>query len=66
MKLSEGRKMFLTVLTFFLINTAAFVIFDDIDRNKLNLLDEPAERRLLLFAIFLLFVMGSSSTAMQN
>ena len=45
-KMSEGRKMFIIVMSIFIVYAAVFIIFDDFDRNKLLLLDDVAERHL--------------------
>lgn len=58
-KMSEGNKMFLTVMLIFISYTVIFIIFDDIDRNYMNFLDEPSERNLLLFALVVTILLGT-------
>ena len=57
--MSEGNKMFLTVMLIFISYTVIFIIFDDIDRNYINFLDEPSERNLLLFALVVTILLGT-------
>ena len=57
-KKSEGRKMFITVMSIFIVYAAVFIIFDDFDRNKLLQLDDVAERHLLAFAVIVVVILG--------
>ena len=56
--MSEGRKMFIIVMSIFIVYAAVFIIFDDFDRNKLQLLDDVAERHLLAFAVIVVVFLG--------
>ena len=57
-KLSEGRKMFITVLVIFFAYAAFFIIFDDYDRHHFQLLDEVNDWNLLFFSIAVMAVLS--------
>ena len=50
-KLSEGRKMFLSVMLIFAAYAAIFIIFDDYDRRAEKPLNEMADWHLLWFSV---------------
>lgn len=50
-KLTEGRKMFLSVLMIFFVYAITFMVFDDYDRNVLRPLNESVDWHLLGFSI---------------
>lgn len=57
-KMSEGRKMYITVMCIFIAYAAVFIIFDDFDRNKFSLLDDVVERHLLAFSVIVVVILG--------
>ena len=54
-KLSEGRKMFISVMVVFAVYALIFIVFEDYDRKFLKPFDEVSDWHLLLFS---LVVMG--------
>ncbi len=48
-KLSEGRKMFLSVMVIFVIYAIIFILFEDYDRNFLMPFEETSDWHLLLY-----------------
>ncbi len=54
MKMTEGRKMLLSVMTIFVGYTLTFIIFDDYDRHKIQPLGDVTDWHLLLFSIIVL------------
>ena len=50
-KLTEGRKMFLSVMTIFIVYAAIFILFDDYERNVLNPLNDASDWHLLCFSL---------------
>ena len=50
-KLSEGRKMFISVLVVFAIYALIFILFEDYDRKFLQPFDEVSDWHLLLFSL---------------
>lgn len=57
-KLSEGRKMFLSVMVIFAIYAAIFILFEDYDRNFLHPFVENSDWHLLYFSIVVMLVLG--------
>ena len=57
-KLSEGSKMFLTVMTIVIAYSAVFIIFESNDRQSVRPLDSPIEWRLLWFSLAFTTVLG--------
>jgi di/tricarboxylate transporter len=49
-KLTEGRKMFLSVMVIFAIYAIIFILFEDYDRNYLLPFEENSDWHLLLFS----------------
>ena len=50
-KLSEGRKMWLSVMAIFLAYAVVFILFEDYDRKHLMPFDEVSDWHLLLFSL---------------
>lgn len=50
-QLSEGRKMFVSVMAIFAVYAAVFIAFEDYDRHGLNLFVEPSDWHLLTFSL---------------
>lgn len=57
-KLSEGRKMFLSVMVIFVIYALIFILFEDYDRNFLPPFQETSDWHLLLFSLVVMVVLG--------
>lgn len=50
-KLSEGRKMFVSVMVIFAVYAVIFILFEDYDRKFLRPFDEASDWHLLLFSL---------------
>ena len=50
-KLSEGRKMFVSVMVVFAVYALIFILFEDYDRKFLQPFDEVSDWHLLLFSL---------------
>ena len=57
-KLSEGRKMFLSVMVIFAIYAVIFILFEDYDRNFLMPFEETSDWHLLLFSLVVMAGLG--------
>ena len=57
-KLSEGYKMFLSVMGIFLIYVTIFIIFEDYDRHVIQPLTEESDWHLLLFSLVIMALLG--------
>ena len=57
-KLSEGRKMFLSVMVIFAVYAGIFVLFEDYDRYFIRPLEETSDWHLLLFSAVMMAVLG--------
>lgn len=57
-KLSEGRKMFLSVMVIFVIYAIIFILFEDYDRNFLRPFEESSDWHLLLFSLIVMIGLG--------
>ena len=57
-KLSEGRKMFLSVMVVFVIYAGIFILFEDYDRVYLEPFEESSDWHLLLFSILVMAGLG--------
>lgn len=57
-KLSEGRKMWLSVMVIFTIYAATFILFDDYDRKMLEPFNEVSDWHLMLFSFVVLVGLG--------
>lgn len=58
-KLTEGRKMFVSVMAVFIIYAVVFIVFEDYDRNMFQPLDgKEIEWHLLTFAFVMMLLLG--------
>lgn len=53
-KLTEGHKMWLSVMTVFLIYATVFLLFEDYDRKSRSPFDEASDWHLLLFSLLVM------------
>lgn len=56
--LSEGRKMFFSVMAIFMIYAAIFIVFEDYDRNINQPFGEPSDWHLLGFSIIIFIILA--------
>lgn len=57
-KLSEGRKMFLSVMVIFVIYAFIFILFEDYDRHFLMPFEETSDWHLLIFSLAVMAGLG--------
>ncbi len=57
-KLSEGRKMFISVMVVFIIYAVIFILFEDYDRKFIKPFEESSDWHLLLFSIVVMMGLG--------
>lgn len=57
-KLSEGRRMFVSVMLVFVVYAVIFILFDDYDRRFMQSFDEPSDWNLLLFSVVVMLGLG--------
>ena len=57
-KLTEGSKMFLSVMAVFVVYAVVFILFEDYDRKKLEPFDEVSDWHLLLFSLVVMGGLG--------
>lgn len=57
-KLSEGRKMWISVMVVFIIYAFIFILFEDYDRKNNMPLGEPSDWHLLLFSLVVMTGLG--------
>ena len=57
-KLTEGGKMFLSVMAVFAIYAVVFILFEDYDRKKLEPFDEVSDWHLLIFSLIVMGGLG--------
>ena len=57
-KLSEGNKMFLSVMVVFAIYAIIFILFDDYDRNFLSPFEEATDWHMLIFSVVVMIGLG--------
>ena len=57
-KLSEGRKMFISVMAVFAVYALFFILFEDYDRKFLKPFDEVSDWHLLLFSLAVMAVLA--------
>lgn len=57
-KLTEGQKMFWSVMAIFAIFAAVFITFDDYDRAYFRPFDDRTDWHMLFFAVAVLMVLG--------
>ena len=53
-KISEGKKMFISVMIIFVIYAIIFIIFEDYDRSRLDPFDEESDWHLLIFSMIVM------------
>ena len=58
-KLTEGQKMFVTVMAIFLLYSIVFIVFDDFDRHRFEILDQPTGWHVLAFSFLVLVVLAA-------
>ena len=58
LQLSEGRRMFITVMIIFAVYAIIFIIFEDYDRTYLEPFDEISDWHLLLFSLVVILLLG--------
>lgn len=57
-RLSEGSKMFLTVIVIFVIYAVIFILFEDYDRHFLRPFEESSDWHLMLFSIVVMIILA--------
>lgn len=57
-RLSEGRKMFITVMAIVFIYVVVFIVFDDYERHRFQFLNEPDDWNLLAFSLVVMTVLA--------
>ena len=57
-KLSEGHKMWISVMVIFVIYATFFILFEDYDRKRVMPFDEVSDWHLLLFSLIVLIGLG--------
>ena len=57
-KLTEGGKMFLSVMAVFAIYAVVFILFEDYDRKKLEPFDQVSDWHLLIFSLIVMGGLG--------
>ena len=58
-KLTEGRKMFFTVVGIFLVYSLVFIVFDDFDRQRFQILEGPNDSHLIAFTLIVLVILAA-------
>lgn len=56
--MTEGRKMFFSVMAIFLIYAAIFILFEDYDRSKFSPFTEPSDWHLIIFSLIVMIGLG--------
>jgi len=57
-ELSEGRKMWISVMVVFIVYAVVFILFEDYDRKNSMPLGEPSDWHLLLFSLLVMCGLG--------
>lgn len=57
-RLSEGRKMYVSVMAVFVLYGAFFILFEDYDRHFLQPFVEDSDWHLLVFSLFVMTLLG--------
>ncbi len=57
-RMSEGLRMWVSVMLIFITYVATFILFDDIDRKNKMPLNEPNDWHLLIFSIIVMIGLG--------
>ena len=58
-KMSEGRKMWVSVMVVFVIYAVIFILFEDYDRRFLKPFDEASDWHLLVFSLLVMAGLGA-------
>ena len=58
-KMTEGRKMFFSVMAIFLTYAVIFLVFEDYDRRVLNPLSETSDWYLLVFSVAVMTMLSA-------
>ena len=56
--MTEGKKMYFSVMAIFLMYAAFFVLFEDYDRSQFSPFEEPSDWHLLAFSIVIMLLLG--------
>lgn len=56
--LSEGKRMFWSVMAIFVIYAIIFIVFDDFDRRHFEIFDVANDWHLVLFSILIMSILG--------
>ena len=56
-QLTEGRKMFLTVMTIFIGYAVVFIVFDDFDRQRLRPIGSVDDLHLIIFSLVVMLIL---------
>lgn len=57
-KLTEGKKMWLSVMAVFLVYGVVFVLFEDFDKYEIQPFNETTDTHLILFSVAVMIVLG--------
>ena len=57
-QLSEGRRMFISVMVIFAVYAIIFIIFEDYDRTYLEPFNEISDWHLLIFSLVVILLLG--------
>lgn len=57
-KLTEGKKMFISVMAIFVVYAVIFIIFDDFDRRKYKPIDGPNDWHLVIFSVVVMIMLA--------
>ncbi|MBQ7634931.1 MAG: hypothetical protein IJS89_05095 [Bacteroidaceae bacterium] len=57
-RISEGRKMFVTVMATFILFAIIFILFEDYDRTFLSPFEEASDWHLLIFSVIVMCGLG--------
>ena len=58
LQLSEGHRMFITVMIIFAVYAIIFIIFEDYDRTHLEPFNEISDWHLLIFSLVVILLLG--------
>jgi len=56
--MTEGRKMFFSVMGIFLVYAVFFILFEDYDRSSLSPFSEPSDWHLLVFSLIIMIALS--------
>ncbi len=57
-KLTEGKRVWISVMAAFLVYAVVFILFDDYDRKWIEPIDDVSDWHLMLFAVVVMLVLG--------